>query len=486
VEGRPGLGGLGYSIKEVVGILLQVTPSHGSGAVQTPSGDDEFALEIPLSAKRGLAVAYLEAMISNDLCSAEGHDELGRILIEGLNEETALETDADSGLRRAYSHKLRSLLLESKLYDPQKMLAELPSGIGSSHEKALVLSRLGKHQDVLRLYVSEIQDVGMAEAYCARIYTAAVNRVAQAEAVAYKQGAVEEGDKLGEAGGDLLGIAAALALGSCGDDEEESVIDTLLSSNPEEKRLLQSARDVYLDLVRVYLDDDIDGASPDMNAVVSLLNRHFTRINPVKVLANLPPSTPLAMLTPFLGKAMRHLESQRRTMQVKHGLLKVHFMNISHEVTRQHIEQLSDMAQVPALAKLGSPRSSLPPITLSEHTGTTGGGGGEGFEHRVTCVRHMFESGHVVLQFEVTNQAEVTGQNITGVLVRVVSSDDDLYSVETEIELPFLPFSSTGSCYVVLREKKQTIGAVHTSFSCDLFFDDRSTPLQNLEISTEH
>jgi hypothetical protein len=42
-----------------------------------------------------------------------------------------------------------------------------------------------------------------------------------------------------------------------------------------------------------------------------------------------------------------------------------------------------------------------------------------------------------------------------------------------------------GSCYVVLRERKQTMGAVHTSFSCDLYFDDRVNPLQNLEVSND-
>jgi len=239
---------------------------------------------------------------------------------------------------------------------------------------------------------------------------------------------------------------------------------------------LEAAGDVYLDLAKVHLSEETDGAAADMDAAVSLLSRHFTRINPVKVLAALPPATPLLRLAPYLGKAMRHLESQRRSMQVKHGLLKVHFLNLSHEVTQRRIEQLSDMAQVPALARLGAPRHSLPPTLLSEH------GGGES-EHEVKCVRHMFESGHVVLQFEVRNA--VKGQDMSKVTVRAVPSDDDLFSLEDEIELPFLPYGSTGSCYAVLREKRQTMGMVQTSFSCDLYFGHHVVPLQNLELSTD-
>jgi len=174
---------------------------------------------------------------------------------------------------------------------------------------------------------------------------------------------------------------------------------------------------------------------------------------------------------------MRHLESQKRTMQVKHGLLKVHFLNLSHEMTQRRLEQLSDMAQVPALAKLGPPRRSLQPILLSEGADTAS-------EHEVKCVRHLLEGGLVVLQFEVRNRVKGRG-SIDRVLVRVSPADDDLYSVDTEIELPFLPYGSTGSCYAVLRAQRQTMGTVVSSFSCDLLYDDHVNPLLNFELSSD-
>jgi hypothetical protein len=366
--------------------------------------------------------------------------------------------------------------LESNLYDANRFLQELPAS-GWSSEKALVLSRLGQHEAVLRIYVHELRDVEAAEQYCERIYS---------EAQAHKAGGVGGGG-----GGGGLGGKSHHHHDDDDDADDVSKIRNRKSrvrslasshklpdkSDEENARLNAAASDVYLDLIKVYLSDEL--GSPDLNAVVKVLNKHFNRVHPVKVLAVVPPSTPLVLLAPFLSKAMRHLDSQRRGTQVQHGLLKVHFMNLSHEVTQKRIEQLSDMAQVPALAKLGSPKHSYPPVLLSESDYPS--------EHEVKCIRHQFESGHMVLQFEVKNALKGNNNpNMSHVLVRVVASDDDLYTVEKEIELPFLPFASMGSCYVVLREKRQTMGGVITSFSCDLYYDEHVIPLQNIEVNTHH
>lgn len=428
------LGGLGMNVKQVTDILRRVTPDASRPEPADSSGGGEDT--VPLEAKLGLAVAYLEALIAaSGGASSEGHDELGLLLVEG-----AYDNDQPKSLRNAFANKLRAFLLESTQYDPTKLLAALPPD--AQLEKALVLSRLGQHEAVLRIYVHELFDPVLAEQYCDRIYRAAAAQAAKVNDDSIADGAGQ---------GSMRDQATA-------------------------------AQDVYLDLMKVFLTDDPNSATRestvDVEAAVALLSRHFTRINPVKVLTSFPPSTPLARLAPFLGKAMRHLESEKRSLSVKHGLLKVHFMNLSHEVTQRRIEQLSNMTRVPALAKLGTPKQSLPAQVLSESEEVTGVA-----DHEVTCVQHFYESGHVVLQFEVRNCA-VKGVSMKGVKVRAVAADDDLFSVEAEMELPYLPFGSAGSCYVVLREMKQTMGAVNTSFSCDLFYNDIVTPLLNLDIST--
>lgn len=124
------------------------------------------------------------------------------------------------------------------------------------------------------------------------------------------------------------------------------------------------------------------------------------------------------------------------------------------------------------------------PILLSEPSSNV--------EQEVKCIRHMFDNGYMVLQFEVKNNLKPSGgyssnsssQNMSHVYVRVVASDEDLYNIEKEIELPYLPFTSTGSCYVVLKEKRMI--EVNSSFSCDLYYDDNVIPLQNIEINSEN
>jgi len=199
-------GGMGFTVKEVVDIMRRITPdsTHASAAPATVGE----APVVPVSCKRGLAVAYLEGLIGSGLCPAQGHDELGLLLVEGFQ-----EPDAAPALRAAFGAKLRAFLLTSKLYDPTRMLATLPPA-GASHEKALVLSRLGRHLEVLRLYVHECKDVPMAEGYCRRIHAEALAAVAQQEQAA----APDDGEqaRLVSAASDvyleLLKVARAVSL----------------------------------------------------------------------------------------------------------------------------------------------------------------------------------------------------------------------------------------------------------------------------------
>jgi hypothetical protein len=618
------IGGLGYTMKHVVELLKSVTTeddgsaatrhrsSHGGSGLNsgarpsTSSGGPAAAsvYSIPLTAKRGLAIAYLEALTEEGFATRESQDELGRLLVDGMVEESGklfgeFDDDDDDdddedivnfavslkqgdslvgkgnansehappkSLGKRFRSKLRSFLSSSKHYDAQRMLAMLDevggdgggkqrggkTSKGTQHEKALVLCRLGQHDRVLSIYVHQLRDVNLAESYCERIYMDAAAQLARAEDLGAEQ-MVEEGQgniPAGRTGADEGSLAAAVLTGADGGvamiashfeaaAEAEAKAEFLrfvggarydpqqlkqqqqqflLESQKERRRtaaeaarLLAAACDVYLALVKVFLSQDVEGAEPDVESVISLLSRYFSRINPVRALQELPPNMPLALLAPYLGKTMRHLESQRRAMLVKYGLLKVHFMNLSHEVTQRRIEQLSDMASVPALAQLGlsqkPPTRSLVPINLSSDPAAVAAGA----EHEVTCVRHLFSDPsapkRIVLQFTVRNVAGAGGRRggatgtsvplssasgasaaqqsaMSNVVVRVVPSDEDLFDVEAQIALPFLPSGSTGSCYTVLRERKQTLGVVQTSFSCDLHYNGVDQPLQDIELST--
>lgn len=53
-------------------------------------------------------------------------------------------------------------------FHPERALRLLPPTF--QHEYALVLSRLGRHEEVLRIYVRQLQDLALAEEYCDRIF----------------------------------------------------------------------------------------------------------------------------------------------------------------------------------------------------------------------------------------------------------------------------------------------------------------------------
>lgn len=102
------------------------------------------------------------------------------------------------------------------------------------------------------------------------------------------------------------------------------------TSSPDEE--------VYLCLLRVYLQgrapkaagsspllkapdaEDPAGGGEDevggLDEAISLLERHFARVDPVQVMALLPPDVPVAKLLRFLSSAVRHTEARRRNNQV--------------------------------------------------------------------------------------------------------------------------------------------------------------------------
>lgn len=109
--------------------------------------------------------------------------------------------------------------------------------------------------------------------------------------------------------------------------------------------------EVYLGLLKVYLqgqnkpgghhpaqrkagspsslkasDDGVAAVGEEVGGLdeaVSLLERHFSRVDPVKVMALLPPSVPVSKLVPFLSSAVRHAEARRRSNQVRVSLVSV-------------------------------------------------------------------------------------------------------------------------------------------------------------------
>lgn len=76
--------------------------------------------------------------------------------------------DSLSHLYLCYRKKLHQFLVSSTFYDPVKLLNILnPKFL---HEKALILTRLGKYEDALFVYCCELKDFTLAETYCDQLF----------------------------------------------------------------------------------------------------------------------------------------------------------------------------------------------------------------------------------------------------------------------------------------------------------------------------
>ncbi len=77
--------------------------------------------------------------------------------------------------------RLRELVYTSPYIDPSYVLDKLPPG-ELLEIRALMLERLGRHREALRLFVHAMHDLPAAEAYCDRVYDATVKAAGGTEA----------------------------------------------------------------------------------------------------------------------------------------------------------------------------------------------------------------------------------------------------------------------------------------------------------------
>ncbi len=455
--------GYGISPQQAVSFLKSVTFSrdalvaadreNGDADSKSTGGDSN---EIPLTTGRALAIAYLEHLVnipsSPPPLSAAGagnsqsdtpiavlsnitspsipttlaiiHDELAYLLMEGVLAEqqsaeemtmargalsptnsegggSALESDAQ--VVTLYRQKLRHFLQTSQQYNPARLLAVVPPDFLFEH--ALLLSRLGRHTEVLEIYVVQLRDRELAEKYCDRIWREQQHQQRQQQQCNRQ--------------------SAALST--------TSLDDTTSSSG-----------DVYICLLQVYMRGK-EGRSggrkereEELQPVLDILTEFSDRIDPVKAMNLLPLDLPLIKLQPFLISTLRHHESRRCMAQVTRHLNRADFINVKYETCQLQ----SQVSRVPELAlsfeHLGKLVRSLPTEEVLE--------AGGGSEYRITCTQHDFDD-HLVLQFGITNTSEDV--RLSHASIRCDPSDPDLLVVAGERPLEAVPPLGCGSCYVV-------------------------------------
>ena len=396
---------------KVTELLKSVTPHDTSREFHEKIATDA-AGSLPLhSGGRALAVTYLESALgissgrpiespresSYDEFNerkADMHDELSYLLLEGvISERGDGESSEDSDLGALYRLKLRRLLSwPNSRIRAERLLTSLPTSFLREH--ALLLGRLGRHEDALRIFYCDLSSMELALEYCD------IRHERKMEEVKKGHG----------------------------------------SSPPSEC--------AYIPLVKVALNADQD---PDRGiaAAIQVLALRRNVIDKSAALRLLPKNIPLSeMARPFLIPAVVENQSQVRRLSVASALLRSRYLQLKKKLTDAQLKSHASLHSVPALQKLNLGEhlhSSKPTKARLVHTPSS-----PNFPD-VLLVKHFFPR-HLVVQAQVmnVNSSRDDVRTLTDVAFVVAESSDEALVPTLEVPLKTLPPRATGSAWCVL------------------------------------
>ena len=426
---------------QVVELLKSVNPTVAYDAKDESALGDyaEVAKSdktpLPLESGRALAVSYLESAIgiltdrppseeAFDSLPADEHfeerianlhDELSYLLLEGVIAERGPEggdDDQDTPLGQIYRAKLRRLLRwPNAKVRSERLLASLPSSF--LQEKALLLGRVGRHDDALRILYCDLQSLELALEYCDDRY-----------------------------------------------EMQQARLELERSRRGPERPNNDCA---YLPLVRVALESDPD-SDRGTTAAIQVLALRRSSIDRAAALRLLPQNVPVsAVARPFLIPALVDSESQIRRLTVTAALLRAKYVSLKQQLTEAQIKAQANLHAVPQLRSLnlGDPlHSSKPFKARPTHAAPS-------TFPEVMIVKHFFPR-HLVIQAKVTNNAvQVEGQSLGDVAFVVAESSEEAIQPTLQVPLKALPFMSTGSAWCVLSAAPQRIDGM-AILTCEL------------------
>ena len=308
--GSTGSGGRGVSVREIISYLETISPGPSKHSLLSIAAmAEEYAadgkintarlLPIPPINGRSLGIAYLEWVIYEVGGVPQAvQDEFVQLLIESIpmqletdhsaNYLSLLQTDEDPII----SYKLFRQKLQDFLRSPQsdfsteKIMKVIPKEL--LHEYALILSKMGRHDETLRIYCHQLADLASAEEYCHRLFDQGVENVYM------------------------------------------KMITTLLSP-PEHSKLMM---DVPLSPSSVTPEGTTAGtgsASRLVQLSVTIAERNYDRVNSSEFIQALPKNIPISMLSKYLNIIIEMGNAKKRNLQIVHQLLRMREVNIRTE-----------------------------------------------------------------------------------------------------------------------------------------------------------
>ncbi|GMF30433.1 unnamed protein product [Phytophthora lilii] len=282
------------------------TSSADSKVTEPEEGaEDTSKPTLPLTSSQMLAIEYLTQIIYEGLgqLSPRLHDEVAYLLLDSIQGNTPQKQRLTSRVesQRGMTGLLRRKLLQflefpAAAYHPERMLSRTPTEMVDEH--AALLSKLGRHREVLQLYALELKDAALAEAYCNRCYESKT-----ADSSIYST---------------LLKIYLRPSYQTSGSATGTSspVIGSPPQSSPLRNRTSTSGLQ-----------------SEAVNAAINVLNKYAERIDVSTALELLPADVSAAPLAGFFRRVLERQVERFRNGQVKKQLSKMENFKVREQLS---------------------------------------------------------------------------------------------------------------------------------------------------------
>lgn len=391
---------------------------------------------LPLDTGRALAITYLESAIgintgrpteedAFDLVApdeqqeeriADFHDELCYMLLEGVISERGddpQQLEDGTELGKTYRHKLRKFLQwPLAKVRSERLMNSLPKSF--LQEQALVLGRLGKHEEALRILYIDCNSMELALEYCDLRHERLQAKMEQERSRLAASGMLEGRDDMNP----FSSGSSKMSGEGC----------------------------AYLPLVKVALESDMD-KKRGTTAAIQVLALRRSAIDRAAALRLLPKNVPVAAVArPFLIPALVESESQARRLKVVSSLLRARHNALKQQLTDAQLKAQATLHVVPQLRSmnLGEPLHSTKAFKARPSSSAS-----STFPD-VVIVKHFFPR-HVVIQAKVTNNsATVDGRALGNIAFVVAESSEEAIQPSTLVPIKVLPFKTTGSTWCVL------------------------------------
>ncbi|TDH67330.1 hypothetical protein CCR75_003132 [Bremia lactucae] len=258
---------------------------------------------MPLISSQMLCIEYLTQIIYEGTChlTPRLHDEVVFLLLALIHANTAhhnltSRVESQRGITRLLRRKLLQFLeFPGAVYHPERMLSRTPIEMVDEH--AALLSKLGRHLEVLQLYAITLNDAALAEAYCNRCYESKT------------------------AGSSIYTTLLRIYLGPH-KHTEESALSVVNSTHPHQISSSESQNEA-------------------VNAAINVLNKHAERIDVSTALELLPPNVLAAPLAAFFRCVLEHRVERFRNGQVMKQLSKMENFKVREQLTTKRKESVT-------------------------------------------------------------------------------------------------------------------------------------------------